>query len=52
MTTSIAELKTLTDSEMYYRIHERIEDYALSIGDLELAMAEKWHLNTLNGGSL
>lgn len=51
MTTSIAELKTMTDSEVYYRIHERIEDYALSIGDVQLALQEKWHLHVNFSGA-
>lgn len=52
MKTPISELKTMTDSEVYYRVHERIEDYALSIGDLQLAVAEKWQMLVNQGGSL
>jgi hypothetical protein len=44
MKTSIAELKTLTEGEADYRIHERILEYMESQHDFKEALAQKWHM--------
>lgn len=44
MKTSIKELQTLTDSEIQYRVHERVLEYVESQGDFKEALLQKWHL--------
>lgn len=46
MGTSIKELQTLTDREIYYRVAERIEDWACKQGDYKEALIQKWQMLT------
>lgn len=44
MKTSISELKTLTEGEADYRVHERILEWAEAQHDYKEALIQKWHL--------
>ena len=55
MTTLIAEISVLTETEKLYRINERIEDWHASKEcgyRFDLVLADKWRLLVHNGGSL
>lgn len=57
MKTSIKELQTLTDREIYYRVAERVEEWACAQGDFKEALIQKWQMtvyadsNPFLGGS-
>lgn len=52
MTTSIAEIQALTETERRYRIYERMEEMYLSNCDYRNALDAKWAMLVNYGGSL
>ena len=46
MSTSIAELQNMTETERFYRANERLEEFHASNGDWQRVLLDKWYLAT------